>query len=244
MALSHEEIHKLREKGAIHSILERLNIKERDVLFRDNPDVLIENYNGKHVGIEIVECRPSVILKGGQNSESRLFDIKWSICQGYKKWLYKNNNIGYIVWIFFKNKFEDTIKGITKDRIVQEVVNELKIFAIDKIEEREYFNCNDSKYLHHLDVRRYHRAHNEVVPMGRARYIEPITKYLIDETIKKKEDKIEQYFKNCPEMEECWLCINLPLSEFYDLDGFEYKIDISNYNRIYITQSDKLLQLK
>lgn len=244
MARKHEEIHKLREKSAISLILKKLGINEENVLFRDKPDVYIENYNGKRIGIEIVECMPSAILRGGQNSESRLFNIKWSICQDYKKWLLKNDTVGFIVWIFFEDNFEDTIKGKTKDRIVQEVVNELKIFAIDEIEEREYFSCSSSKYLHHLEVQRYHKAYNEIVPLGDAQYIEPITEYLIDETLKQKENKIEQYYKNCPKMEECWLCINLPLMEFYDFDGFEYKIENSNYNRIYLTQSTNLLQLK
>ena len=244
MAKKHDEIHRLREQDAIHPVLRVLDIKENEVLYRDKPDVYIENYNGKSIGIEIVECMPSAILKGWQNCESRLFDIKWSICVEYKKWLYENNKAGFIVWVFFENDFENIIKGMTKDKIVKEVVDELKIFAIDEINEREYFSCRDSKYLHHLYVQRYHKAHNEIVPLGDAQYVEPITEYLINETIKQKEDKVKQYYKHCPEMEECWLCINLPLMEFYDFDGFEYKIANSNYDRIYLTQSEKLLQLK
>ncbi|MBR4095581.1 MAG: hypothetical protein IKK23_09295 [Bacteroidales bacterium] len=244
MTLTHEEIHKLREKGAIHPILKKLDIKESEVLFRDKPDVYIENFNGKNIGVEIVECMPSLILKGWQYGERKLFDIKWSICQGYKKWLIENNRVGFIVWIFFKRDFENIIAGKTKDKIVQEVVDELKVFAIDKIDKREYFSCISSKYLHHLEVQRYHRAYNEIVPLGDAQIIEPITEYLINETLKQKEDKVEQYYKHCPEMEECWLCINLPLMEFYDFEGFEYKISNSNYDRIYLTQSENLLQLK
>lgn len=244
MALKHDEIHKLREKDAICPILKKLDITEDDVLFRDKPDIYIQNYNGKQIGIEIVECLPSAILKGEHNSKRRLFDIKWSICQSYRKWLYQNNKAGFIVWVFFKDDFENTIKGKTKNRIVQDIVDELKVFTIDEIGERDYFNCNNSKYLHHLDVQRYHRAYNEIVPLGRAQHVEPITKYLIDETIKQKEDKIEKYYKNCPTMDECWLCINLPLIESYDFDGFEYKIEKSNYDRIYLTQSENILQLK
>lgn len=243
MARKHDEIHKLREKGAIHPILRELDIKEDEVLYRDKPDVYIENYNGKGIGIEIVECMPSAILKG-QYCESRLFDIKWSICVEYKKWLYKNNKAGFIVWVFFVRDFKNIIAEKTKDKIVQDVVDELKIFAIDEIREREYFSCISSKYLHHLEVQRYHRAYNEIVPLGDAQIVESITEYLIDETLKPKENKIEQYYKNCPKMEECWLCINLPLMEFYDFDGFEYKIENSNYDRIYLTQSENLLQLK
>ena len=244
MTLTHEEIHKLREKGAVHPILKKLDTMESEVLFRDKPDVYIENFNGKNIGVEIVECMPSLILKGWQYSERRLFDIKWSICQGYKKWLIENNRVGFIVWIFFKRDFENIIAEKTKDKIVQEVVDELKVFAIDKIDKREYFSCRTSKYLHHLEVQRYHKAHNEIVPLGDAQIVESVTEYLIDETLKQKENKIEQYYKNCPKMEECWLCINLPLMEFYDFDGFEYKIENSNYDRIYLTQSENLLQLK
>ena len=244
MALKHEEIHRFREQGAVRPILRELDIMEDEVLFRDKPDVYIENYNGKSIGIEIVECMPSVILKGWKYSEIRLDDIKWCICQGYKKWLDQNYKLGFIVSVFFEECFENVIKGKSKDRIVREVVDELKIYAIEEIEDRKYFYCSDSKYLHHIYVQRYHKKHNEIVPLSGVRIVEPITEYLIDETIKQKEDKIEQYFKNCSGMEECWLCIKLPLSEFYDFDGFEYKVENSKYDRIYLTQNERLLQLK
>lgn len=51
-------IQQQKEKNIIRPVLKSLNIAEDCIINSDQPDIIIPNYNGKRIGIEIVECHP------------------------------------------------------------------------------------------------------------------------------------------------------------------------------------------
>lgn len=244
-----------KEYFEVKPILASLGIELSQEHIKDKPDFRL-CYKGKRIGLETTRCYPPDVKSHQNKYEIGDKGVK-SILERYKR--YKIERHEWVtLFISFRNgiyyTFRDTsLKRKDIDRIENEVIEEIET----RLREGHYSTpktCdNRITELYHMDYK-YTRiismdepqegkvilgSGGEAIPV-RTIEIESLKKAIFD-----KERKLVKYkqMEQNKDIDEYWLCINLPVPSqrfFYDLEPFEIQ---SGYSRIYVTQFTSALRI-
>lgn len=215
---THEEKQKALEIRAFEPIMQQLGINADKVDFsQERPDIRI-NYNGKKIGIEVIECYPKSFNKDRFSIENLYYEIEYFLMQ---KRIFGYYQIRFADGIFKVNK----IKTI-KNNIFTEV--EGLINGTITIE-----HC---KYIAEINKSQYYFGKNTVIrPLENMMNMIGVPSLSdIEECINKKNKLYDTYDKT---LEEIWLLIYIPTNmNYYSSNGIPFisKIE-TKFRRIYVS---------
>lgn len=242
-----------KEYFEVKPILDSLGIEIMQDGIRDKPDFRF-TYEGKTIGLEATRCYPPDALIHKNNKEQNKYEIGdkgvWSILEKYRK--YKAERHEWVTLsIKFRNGLNYTLRNPSlKRKEIEKIENDV----IEEIETRLRLGhystlTTDEKRLTELEIMNYKYTRTisldepqegkvilarvgEAIP-GRTIEIAPLIR-----AISEKEAKLTEYkqLENNKDIDEYWLCVNLPNSSdrlLFDLDSFDIQ---SGYTRIYVTQ--------
>ena len=206
---------KNKEWEAIKDLIPYINeyldidiIPYNDKYENESPDFIFENGETR-IGIEVIECHPSV-KKNKKNNASALKSFQKRIIEMFKT-----------------NCFLNEITKETKLNIIINSGSELRINT--KVEDvcrslenhlrawKECMRCNDQKLIRNIRV--IETKGRNIIQFNNISSVYSINSKYLDDCIKKKNQKIELYKKY--KCHEYWLCINVPFEENCQLDIIE-----------------------
>lgn len=200
----------------------------------ESPDFVFSN-NGKSIGVEVVECHPSVMeCKKKNATEQANFERK--ICDEFKenkflKSITKNERLNILI----DRKYPKAKKRSS----VQEICNELEDLL--KSWYQNTIPLSERNYIERIRVAK--RACCNVIYFDTISRCIPVDWDDIKFCIEKKEKKYKDYCKNT-KCDEYWLCVCCPYEESIypssiDYNGKEHEaIDFlsqSSFSRIFLT---------
>ena len=219
--------------------------KKPDFLFMDKD---------KNVGIEVTECHPEVTKGKGAKNLMAAMQRTEEICNFIEESQdaageVVNYRIGFTFALLFDLE-KPKLGKPDKERIQEEVYAEMR----KRINNGDYFVFGDGyKNIHKEWDKPYHYIRDIVIdkPLdksivthsypGRGTLL--LEHEYILKAISEKEEKLVLYRENNPEVEEFWLCVNIPMGTNRTLYGFdEFPIE-TLYDRVYITDH-KCVRLK
>lgn len=242
------------ERYYAEPILKHLNVEEK-VIPSDSPDMLLDTEDGAKVGIEVVQSFP---IEGKDGRYNKIRHRVSDACQAYEEKLEAEGRKGLLVWVSFLD--EAYRHTVTYKRFKEVVMKEIPLKCEQwEIEENlsvpamrnlylermtnGYFN---TKYVDSASISLVPNWDGLQVTPVRTGYYLPIAEESVISCIKKKEGKLANY-KLIPENKDIqayWLFICNPSGAFCDLEGFKAPPVESSFDRIYITDGKKVLQLK
>ena len=236
-------------------ILNQLGIRD-SVVSADSPDLCYMN-SGRIVGIEVTRCYPD----GGEPGSFNLMESRTiEICREYAKKLKREGYKGVFAWVSFTDAAyepDDTVS-----------TNQFKTIVFQEIERKKaQYECEHNltthagmvEYMDKMAAGVFDCKYVESVSWGRLRdsdlvEVSPVrTGYCMTldandvlNCIEKKENKLLRYRcqKENQDISEYWLFICNPSNTFCDLEDFEMPDFESSFDRIYITDIRRVLQLK
>lgn len=214
-----QELKKKQEENAVWPLVRHFGLTDEDVVIDDRPDVVFKNFEGKTIGIENVGYHSG---KDISMTNNRLIEI----CQAYKRLLEERGETGFQMNVLFRNE----------------------VYSIKRLDEKAVFAELDSlRYLNKKSPRKHvldisylwwpPEGMVVVAPIWCGICEENLDHDLVREFIKKKERKLDVYkqMKKNEGIDEYWLNIHIPSSEFL-IYGPKDEISIeSNYDRVYLT---------
>ena len=248
-----------KELFAIRPLLTSLGLKESDVISSDRPDLIIPDYKGKCIGIEVTECRPSSIESKGKNSKAQANHLVELACRKYRELLLSRGMRHTYVSVCFNDAaFRINRRITTKDfigKIIGEIERHLKNDRYEKnrkLLSREDFIemiCRgDFRYDY---VRSVHFQDISPHPT----FVSPLHCYMVGcighkhllSAILPKEKKLGTY-KELPanrNISQYWLVLNVPHEEECDFEQYRsVERIVSRYERIYLTQGEAIQCIK
>ena len=236
-------------------ILNQLGILD-SVVSADSPDLRYMD-NGRIVGIEVVCCYPD---RDGPGSFSMMESRTFEACREYSKKLKREGNKGVLVWVSFTDAaYEPDVTVSTnqfKTIVAQEIERKAAQYECEqnmntlegKVEyvEKMAAGVFDCKYVESVYWRRLKDSDIVEVSPVRTGYYTTLNSKDVLNCIEKKENKLLRYRcqKENQDISEYWLFICNPSNTFCDLEDFEMPDFESSFDRIYITDIRRVLQLK
>ena len=254
---THADIHHVTELQAATPALEHLGVDIAKVILGDRPDLVLPEYEGKRIGIEVVELRPTAINCGKKGiSMAKVEDRINRVCEKIKKRLIAQGMSHTFVHISFTDKAESLELNIPDREFQQRVFEEIERHMLyDTVYRNRHSNperylqldkagCFNYEYVgsYQEDESRYHTFISPVSVF----YVESVTWKHILTVVRNKEEKLAAYKgMECNQsIDEYWLVINVPKNERHDFDDLQsFELD-SQYTRIYLTQWRDYKQLK
>ena len=236
-------------------ILNQLGIRD-SVESADSPDLRYSE-NGRIVGIEVVSCYPDGDKPGTFSMmESRTYEA----CREYSMKLEREGDKGVFAWVSFTDAAYESDITVSTNQFKKIAIQEIKLkMAQYECEQRlttpekwdEYIEkmargAFDCKYVESVSWQKLRdRDIVEVRPVRTGYYMTLDAKYVLN-CLEKKEKKLLRYKgqKENLDISEYWLFICNPSNTFCDLEGFVMPEFQSSFDRIYITDMRRVLQLK
>ena len=251
---------KLLECNAIENILPFINkkldldiSKNKEKNFSERPDIIFSNGTSS-IGVEVVECHPSVRKNHKDNKASRK-GLQDKICEDLRnseilKIITKDKKLNIII-----NRFTLT-KTVSKDGKKKNVLIEPQAF-VNQIEtilwkwytEDILYRTENVKHLIILETKG-----RNIVQFDNISRRDSVNWSDIRYCINQKNQKVESYKKE-NKCGEYWLCIYLPFEESRqsneidydeDLGGVSHFLELSPFSHIFITSimPDDVNQIK
>lgn len=236
-------------------ILNQLGIRD-SVESTDSPDLRYTE-NGRIVGIEVVCCYPDGDEPGSFNKmESRTFEA----CREYSKKLKREGIKGVHAWVSFTDAAYESDSTVSTNSFKKIVIQEIeRKIAQNECERRlataegrsEYIEkmatgVFDCKYVESVSWNQLRDCEIvEISPVRTGYYMPLDAKYVLN-CLEKKENKLLRYKgrKENQGISEYWLFICNPSNTFCDLEDFKMPEFQSSFDRVYITDIRRVLQLK
>lgn len=204
------------EEHHIIPVIRHLGIDFCNVAIDDKPDVVINNYEGKVIGVENVEYHST-------NNIAKTDAKLWKICREYEQILKDRGEKGFQLNVHF-SEYVYSLKRIDSKKVIEEL---------------EYCRNheNGKKYIYY--IMRLDISPNDVrvLQMKSGIVCNDIDYSIIRKLIEKKDSKLQEYkqlAKN-KNIDEFWLNINIPFNEFSIYKQDDTMEIISGYDRIYIS---------
>lgn len=254
---THAGIHHAAELHAAAPVFEHLGVDPATVIPGDRPDLVLPDYEGKCIGIEVVELRPSALQNGKKgDSMAKVSDRMHRACRHCEKRLEAQGELHTHIYLMFTDNASRMELGISDRMFQQRVFEEVE-------RHRRYDSIAQSGHLSPKEYIRMHRAgcfNYEYVSMCRTKpvifsttvlpisayFIAPVERDHVEAVVHEKEKKLEAY-KQMPHnsgIDEYWLVIYLPQEEHYGIDKLEPFEIKTRFARIYLTELLYLRQLK
>lgn len=214
-----QEIQQKHEESAVWPLVRHFGLANENVIITDSPDVIFKDFEGKTIGVENVGYHSK---RNISKTNNRLIDI----CQAYKHILEARGETGFQMNVLFRNEVYSMKR-----------LDEKAVFA--ELDLCRYFNKRGAR-KHVLDISYLWwppKGTVVVAPIWAGIIEENLDQDLVREIVKKKERKLDAYkqMKKNENIDEYWLNIHIPSSEFL-IYGPKDEIAIeSNYDRVYLT---------
>lgn len=235
-------------------ILKHLGIEDA-IVSADSPDIRY-SYNGRTIGIEVVSCYPEDEPGSFTKMESRVL----SACREYAKKLKREGAKGLCVWVSFSDAAYQPDKSVPTNLFKKIVLEEIdRKTAQFKCEQRmttpegrnDYFDkmaagVFDCKYIESVSIDCLNDCDFVHISPVRTGYIMPLESKFVLNCLEKKEKKLERYKELVEnrDISEYWLFVYNPGDTFRDLEDFKMPKFKSSYDRVYLTDRGRVLQLK
>lgn len=236
-------------------ILNHLGIRDH-VVSADSPDLRYSD-NGRVIGIEVVCCYPDGDEPGSFNKMVSRTDVA---CREYEKKLKREGAKGVFVWVSFTDAAYIPNNAVSSNRFKQIVLQEIDRKAAqyecerrmttpegrDEYIEKMAAGVFDCEYVESVSWNQLRDTDIVEVSPARTGYYMTLDAHYVLNCLEKKEKKLLRY-KEHPENQdivEYWLFICNPSNTFCDLEDFEMPEFKSSFDRVYITDIRKVLQLK
>ena len=223
------------ELSAAMPILNNMGIPLCDVIYRgqDGPDILIPNYNGNCIGIEVVSSHPMTIESDGKLNLCQRKDYLSKLVKKYKKQLYKEGDRCNWLSVHFKSK---AYWDWGNDNIILEEIDDC---INGKLRRRWQYIYNASRKV-------VKEENEDLVSITDSNIGIGAKSPWIDKYVEKKEDRL-RYYKTLDknkDIDEYWLIVDFVYAQNVDLNKTEqFEID-TEYDRLYLVQNGDVKRLK
>jgi len=243
----------------VKPILKSLGIELRRVEVSEKPDFNFV-YEGKKIGLETTRCYPPDALIHKNNKDQNKYEIGEkgvdTIIKKYKK--YKTERGEWVsLFIGFQNGLYYTLRdtSLTKkdiekigNEVIKEIEKHIEVYHNCKTIDKKTSLSHNKQYKYVSDIL-WDEPQEGKVLLGWGGHAMPAMTIELDSlrnAISGKESKLAEYkqLEKNKDIDEYWLCVNLPCSSnrfHFDLEPFEI---LSGYSRIYVTQFDKARRSK
>ena len=220
----------------------------------EEPDFLFK-HEELNIGIEVTECHPENTKGKGAKNLLVARQRTYEICKFIEE---SQDALGEIVnyrlgfnFVLLFDLQKPKLKRPEKERIQNEVFAEMR----KRIKNGDYIAIEDDHQKLQIEWRKnYHYIRDIVVdePLEKsivtysypARSASSIEHDIVLDAIAQKEIRLSSYRNNCPQTNEFWLCLNIPMGVDRSLDGMqELKVE-SQYDRIYLTSTHECIRIK
>ena len=211
---------KYGERFALHILTDELNIRRDTIVDSESPDFIFE-YEGKKIGVEVVEYH-----KNPKETEARKAYQK-----AIDKYKAKQGKLTSVI------VFDEDIAAFNGKKSEEQLLKD-----IDRLLADSYY---ESQYLQDADEWNLNSESELPVSVCTVGECEHVRTDILERTIRKKEKKLTEYKNSHNDIDEYWLVIYV---DQYENDCFE-NMDIptldTSFNRIYLTHIvDKVLRIK
>ena len=244
-------IKKQKEYSQAYPIFSNLGLDEEVICSSEQPDFIF-HWQNKTIGLEVVECHPSAILEKKKESLAMADSRLDKICREFEAKLIQegmNHVRGSLVFTDrCKNELQrkkvdlrkirsDIFEEIRKHRERDECPNPAVWYCSH---DREYCTF---KYVESCEIRPIPNCQTFVV-QTKMFICKTVEDECIQHCITQKEKKLVEYvmLEKNKEIDEYWLCINVPIDTGRYFDHITY-VHHSAYQRVYLTQNIDVKQL-
>ena len=223
------------ELSAAMPILNNMGIPLCDVIYKgqDEPDILIPNYNGRCIGIEVVSSHPMKIETNGKQNLCQRKKYLSTLVKGYKKQLYKKGDKYNSLSVHFKPK---AYWDWDNDNIILEEIDD----CINGKLRRHW------QYIYNASRKDVKEENEDIIFITDSNIGISAKSLWIKEPVDKKEERLT-YYKTLDKnkrIDEYWLIVDFVYAQNVDLNKTEqFEID-TEYDRLYLVQYGDVKRLK
>lgn len=250
---SHKSTQNLIELEQTMPILQDLGIKIEDVVCEDSPDIHIPNFEGKYIGIEVIECYTVDIATNKKQQSHRGNSRLNAICKKYGEKCKKEGKSVDVLLEFYSYAHE-VLQGVKYDKKIEnEIIDEIerhretdhiRLGSLDerweKLNNAGVFNYKYVSSATFLET----SLGGVIVSRWEARGVKCIEKEYVESCINEKEKKLPTYKFRNPHIEEFWLCVHVNHFEHRSIMDFEIGNITTNFDRVYLTTRSKVKRIK
>ena len=242
---------------AAEPVLYDINEHIESILLIDKPDIKVTTKDGVVLGIEVIECHPSVIkTKGKENMAHayRRIDYACDVCTKKFKDEGKEHTFGHV---YFK---EEAYKiRMKSDEFASNVIEEIErhirndqyisnphLLGLEKFMEMREQGEFDYLFVEGINIRIEPSLSTAILP-SHAYWVKDMNDFYINHCLEEKEKKLVEYKKmeENKDITEYWLVINLPFSAEHDFENYVQQASLNTkYERVYLTKWSHKLRLK
>lgn len=248
-----------KEYFEVKPIFDSLGIGLMQDGISDKPDFRF-TYEGKNIGLEATRCYPPDALIHKNNKEQNRYEIGDkgvdAIIKRYKKYKTERGEwvslfIGFYDGLYYTLRDTSlTKKDIEKigNDVIEEIENHIEDYHYCKTIDKKTTELHKKHYKYVSDIL-WDEPQEGKVLLGcgghampaRTIELEPLRNAISD-----KERKLAEYkqLEQNKDIDEYWLCVNLPRSSrrfLFEIEPFDIQ---SGYTRIYVTQFVDALRIK
>jgi len=243
----------------IKPILDSLGIELMPDGISDKPDFRF-TYEEKRIGLEVTRCYPPDALIHKNNKDQNKYEIGDkgvdAIIERYKKYKTERGEwisllIGFNDGLYYTLRDTSLTKKDIKiigNEVIEEIENRIEDYHYCKSIDKMTTELRNKHYKYVSDILLDEPQEGKVLLGwgGHAMPARTIELEPLKDAISNKESKLAEYkqMEQNKDVDEYWLCVNLPRSSrrfLYDLEPFEIQ---TGYSRIYVTQFVSVRRIK
>lgn len=234
-------------------ILQDLGINIECVKCEDSPDIQIPNFEGKYIGIEVIECHTIDIATAKKQQIQRGNSRLNAVCKKYaEKCRKKGKSIAVLL------EFSPYTYQLLRERKYDKNIESEIIAEIDRHQETDNIRFHifderwqqlneegafDYKYVMSATFRENSLSGVCVINVE-GKGVKCIEQEYVVNCINEKEAKLQSYKSKNTQINEFWLCIYVDVLEFRSIDDFEIENITTNFDRVYLTTRCSVKRIK
>lgn len=242
---------------AVEPVLYDINEYIESILLIDKPDIKVTTKDGVVLGIEVIECHPSVIKTKGKENNAHAYRRIDYACEIYTKKLKKEGVDHKYGHVYFKKEAYKT--RMKSDEFASKVIDEIErhirndqylsnphLLGLEKFEKMREKGEFDYLFVEGINIRTEPSLSTAILP-SYAYWVKDMNDYYINHCLEEKEKKLVNYKKmeENKDITEYWLVINLPFSAEHDFENYVQQVSLNTqYERVYLTKWGHKLRLK
>lgn len=203
-------------------VLDELGIEKKDCIFSDRPDIIVQDYAGKTIGIEVTSYG---------NKGRMLSNACQKILTEYARMVDRESEKRYQINIIFHGA--DLDESLNYFQIKKQIFDEINGLRSGKLKEHQ---C---KYVAHVSFYDLNKADKSFAGLTTAYIYDDVDMDVLNSIINDKTVKLDSYkgINSNAQLSEYWLIINFPTEEHTDLRtvGEIPGLENNPYHRIYLT---------
>ena len=217
---SNKDWQKYSERYALYILTDELKIPRERIVESESPDFLFE-FEGKQIGAEIVEYH-----KNPKETEAR---------KAYQKVI--DNYKGEKGKLTSVTVFDENVSVFNRKEGEKQLQDEIDVLLANP----DY----DAQYLQSADKWDFDTESELPVSVCSVGICQRVKTEILEQTIRKKENKLTLYKNSHDELNEFWLIVYVDMYEYDYFENMEKPTIVTLYDRIYLTHTvDRVLRIK